>query len=368
MTAFLTTDERVQSFVAHSAGVTRADLVRELRVATPTVISAVRRLLGAGTIVEDDGPPPGSTRGRPSRRLHAPGPAPRLGLLRWSDGVARTTLIGFDGTPLAEEPLDDAGDLDAAAAQIRRLAGAAPVRAMVVSVPAPLLSTGGAQGVPSPKSDAHGFPILVENDANLAALGEQHHGGAATTGDFVYLKLTNREFGAAIVTNGRLVRGTHGYAGEIAHLQIDADGPLCACGGRGCLRSQVHSLVVDTAQAAYEHAVTFAGLAGLAATGNAGAARILHDIGRTIGRPLAQLCTFLDPATVIVDDTIGAAAEPIAAGLRSAFTTHAPPAIAAHVPVAVSTLGPSAERQGALELTREPARTGHHTGSRNGFR
>ncbi|MBB2947376.1 putative NBD/HSP70 family sugar kinase [Actinoplanes lutulentus] len=86
------------------------------------------------------------------------------------------------------------------------------------------------------------------------------------------------------------------------------------------------------------------------------ASRILHDIGRALGRPLAHLCTFLDPERVIADTTIGPAIEPIVAGIREAFTTHAPPVIARDVTISLSRLGGAAELRGALELPREAAR------------
>ncbi len=85
---------------------------------------------------------------------------------------------------------------------------------------------------------------------------------------------------------------------------------------------------------------------------------MLTDIGRTIGRPLAHLCTFLDPELLILDNTIGTAVEHIRTGLRETFTVQAPPVIAQHVRLAVGTLGAQAEVRGAIETLRERARQG----------
>jgi predicted NBD/HSP70 family sugar kinase len=79
------------------------------------------------------------------------------------------------------------------------------------------------------------YPLLVENDANLAVLAEQRFGGHGTAN---LVALTGGAgIGAGIVTDGRLLRGGRGFAGEFGHLPLVADGPLCACGRRGCLES-----------------------------------------------------------------------------------------------------------------------------------
>ena len=88
------------------------------------------------------------------------------------------------------------------------------------------------------------------------------------------------------------------------------------------------------------------------------AARMLADIGRTLGRPLAHLCTFLDPELLILDNTIGTAVDHIQRGLRETFTVQAPPVIAQNVELTIGTLGSQAEILGAIETLRERARRG----------
>jgi predicted NBD/HSP70 family sugar kinase len=80
------------------------------------------------------------------------------------------------------------------------------------------------------------YPLLVENDANLAVLAEQRFGGQAGTGNLVYLA-GGAGIGAGIISDGRLLRGGRGFAGEFGHLPIEQSGPLCGCGRRGCLES-----------------------------------------------------------------------------------------------------------------------------------
>ncbi len=78
----------------------------------------------------------------------------------------------------------------------------------------------------------------ADNDANLGALAELHHGIARGRHDVVYLKVASG-VGAGIVLGGRLHRGASGIAGEIGHVQVGEDGQVCRCGNRGCLETMV---------------------------------------------------------------------------------------------------------------------------------
>jgi predicted NBD/HSP70 family sugar kinase len=391
----MNTEERVHQFVTYSAGADRVELARELALPTPTVVSAVRRLLSDGRLVEIAAPRPQSGAGRPARMLHAAGQPPLLGLVRWDEGHLRAICYDFAGTKLSESTLSDPGPaangagLYGAIEQIFVLAKGHPAHALaavVFSVPAPFLQGSGTTTRPEVGpgnagasgtetnfpvavtddieivlSERYDVRVIMENDANLAALGEQNAGAGRDVDNFVYLKISRDGFGSALVLNGMLARGAHGYAGELAHLQMDTEGPLCACGGRGCLRSQVRSLVVDTAQAAYDEQISFADLARLAQAGDAGAARMLRDIGRQLGRPLAHLCTFVDPEVVVIDSEIGPSVDHIASGLRDVFTVQAPPVIANSCALVISELGLAAEIRGALEIPRQCARGSHRS-------
>jgi predicted NBD/HSP70 family sugar kinase len=79
------------------------------------------------------------------------------------------------------------------------------------------------------------YPLLVDNDANLAVMAEQRFGGHGSAN---LVALTGGAgIGAGIITDGRLLRGGRGFAGEFGHLPLAADGPSCSCGRRGCLES-----------------------------------------------------------------------------------------------------------------------------------
>ncbi len=81
-----------------------------------------------------------------------------------------------------------------------------------------------------------GCPVMVDNDVNLMAMGEQHAGVARTSQDFLFVKI-GTGIGCGIVVGGEVYRGTTGSAGDIGHIQVEPDGRPCACGNRGCLEA-----------------------------------------------------------------------------------------------------------------------------------
>jgi predicted NBD/HSP70 family sugar kinase len=81
-------------------------------------------------------------------------------------------------------------------------------------------------------------PVTIENEANMAALAELRHGSVRHLSSFVYLS-GGIGVGAGIVLDGRLRRGTHGFAGEVGHMVVEPGGRRCACGSQGCLETVV---------------------------------------------------------------------------------------------------------------------------------
>ncbi|MGZ4461321.1 MAG: ROK family protein, partial [Gaiellaceae bacterium] len=89
--------------------------------------------------------------------------------------------------------------------------------------------------------------------------------------------------------------------------------------------------------------------------GDGGSRRILRDLGRTIGRPLADLCTVLNPAAVIVDGALGPAGGHVVSGVRETIDRFAAPAAADAVQIALGTLGERADIYGGVALARDEA-------------
>ncbi|MBL7252701.1 ROK family protein [Paractinoplanes lichenicola] len=371
------TEQRVREYVAYSPGTDRGELAKALGLPAPTVVSAVRRLLAAGDLVETEVTRARASAGRRPRVLRLSGPPTLVGMVSW-DGVGlRATCADVEGTVMGDVALAEP-DPRRAIEQVIAIADGCEdhfLRTVVMSVPAPYLT---GRGAPQRRSLAdgdapsflitepgdlaavlsaeYGLPVVLENDANVWALGELYRGALRGRADAVSLIVTGHGFGSALIVNGALARGARGFAGELPHLQVDREGPLCACGGRGCLVFRVRDRVVASAQAAYAAPITFADLPRLATAGDPGAARMLGDVGRALGGPLAHLCTFLDPELLLVGGTLGPAAAHVVAGIREVLAVQSPPAVADNMTVVESTLGPRAELLGAIELGRLRAR------------
>jgi predicted NBD/HSP70 family sugar kinase len=82
--------------------------------------------------------------------------------------------------------------------------------------------------------DGPAYPVVVENDANLAVRAEHRYGPYAGVANLVYVN-GHAGVGAGIITDGRLLRGGLGYSGELGHVQVTTGGPPCGCGRTGCL-------------------------------------------------------------------------------------------------------------------------------------
>lgn len=78
------------------------------------------------------------------------------------------------------------------------------------------------------------YPVVLENDANAAAVGEQWLGAGRGEASFLFITL-GTGVGGGLIINGALWKGTRGKAGEFGHMVVEPDGPLCGCGGHGCL-------------------------------------------------------------------------------------------------------------------------------------
>ena len=83
-------------------------------------------------------------------------------------------------------------------------------------------------------NDRYGIPVALDNDVHAATLAEMRWGIGRESSDFIYINV-GTGIAAGIVSNGRLVRGAENYAGELGHMVVQPEGPLCPCGRRGCV-------------------------------------------------------------------------------------------------------------------------------------
>jgi glucokinase len=179
-----------------------------------------------------------------------------------------------------------------------------------------------------------GSPVVVDNDATCAMVGEWAYGAAAGTSDALMITL-GTGIGGGIVTDGRVMRGTNGFAGEVGHMVVNPAGPVCPCGRRGCweryasgsglgrlAREAAHagrlsaavSLADGDPEAVRPEHVTQAALAG-----DADARVVLEELGWWLALGLANLAEIVDPDTIVVGGGLVAAVRLVLDPVRQAF-------------------------------------------------
>lgn len=194
------------------------------------------------------------------------------------------------------------------------------------------------------------LPVSADNDANLGALAEVAFGAGRGARHAIYVKVSSG-IGAGLILGGRLHHGAIGIAGEIGHVQVNPEGPLCRCGNRGCLETVAAApALLDVLRPSHGDDLTVRDMLALARAGDHGCQRILGDAGRAVGRALADLCNCLNPDALIVGGDLGAAGEPLLSGVRESIRRYSLPAVADAVQVTAGTLGERAEVLGALAL------------------
>ncbi len=213
------------------------------------------------------------------------------------------------------------------------------------------------------------LPLVVENDANAAAWAEYRYGVAAGQPVVVIVTL-GTGIGGALIVDGTVFRGAYGIACEYGHMTVVPDGRLCACGNRGCweMYASGRALARDARELAHDSPVSAARMmklagsidaidgpvvSGAAAEGDPAALSICTNMGRWLGKGLANLAAVLDPSMFVIGGGVSAAGElllgPARQEYRHTLTGRGFRPVAAIEPVA---LGPDAGLIGAADLAR----------------
>ncbi len=158
-------------------------------------------------------------------------------------------------------------------------------------------------------------PIAIENDANAFALGEGWVGAAKGSKDYCGITL-GTGVGGGIVINGEILHGSGGMASEVGHMVIDPEGPLCGCGGKGCL--EVYASATGIRRMALEaiekgkggeilkraggkvEEITSEKVFEAAQSGDKAAQKIFNEMGRFLGLGLVNLIHLFDPEKIVI--------------------------------------------------------------------
>ncbi len=135
-----------------------------------------------------------------------------------------------------------------------------------------------------------GTPVILENDANAAALGEKWMGAGRDVNDLVLLTL-GTGIGGGVISGGRVLHGFVGMAGELGHITVVPNGNPCGCGNHGCLEKHASATAVETMAklVSLGDNLTSRQVYDLAVAGNQDARRIFESMGWALGVALAGL-------------------------------------------------------------------------------
>nr|WP_204342575.1 ROK family transcriptional regulator [Micromonospora terminaliae] len=215
----------------------------------------------------------------------------------------------------------------------------------------------------------HGCPAVVDNDVNIMAIGERHGGVAHSVDDFLFIKI-GTGIGCGIYLNGEVYRGTDGCAGDIGHIQVEPNGPMCSCGNLGCLeavfsgaalaraataaaRAEVSPALVE--RLAEKGAVTALDVAQGAVEGDVTCIQLIRDGGRRVGSVLAGLVSFTNPSMIVIGGGLAQLGHILLAEIRSVVYRRSLPLATGNLPVVLSELGPRAGVAGAAVLASDLA-------------
>ncbi len=209
------------------------------------------------------------------------------------------------------------------------------------------------------------LPVFIENNSNASALAERWFGGGSDCKDLVYINL-GEGISAGIIINDRILQGASGYAGEIGHMSIREDGPLCNCGNRGCLESicGIPALVrrakaelpiisdddalkrvwVDNGKISIDDLIKSANIK------NSYSWELLKQMSVYIGKAIANTVNFYNPKIVFIGGKMAVAAEYFMDVIRETVNTHAFPEIALSTDIRISSLKEKSGAMGACAL------------------
>ena len=210
---------------------------------------------------------------------------------------------------------------------------------------------------------ATGIPFFIDNDANVAALGERWMGAGENQPDVVFMTL-GTGVGGGIVAEGKLLHGVAGAAGELGHITVDFDQPIpCTCGKKGCLETVASATGIVNLTSRY--ADEYAGLKKLIDNGEEVTAKTVFDLAkeedelalivyrnfsRYLGIACANIGSILNPSTIVIGGGVSAAGPFLLEGIQKVYDENTFPQVRTSTKLALATLGNDAGVIGAASL------------------
>ena len=207
--------------------------------------------------------------------------------------------------------------------------------------------------------------VVIDNDVNIMAMGEQSAGEGSGVDHFIFVKI-GTGIGAGIISNGKIHRGSDGSAGDIGHICVDKNGPLCACGNKGCLEAMAAGPAI-TARALEAirngsspvlRQIAEAGGGTIrpedvntaCREGDQAALDIIRDSGQMIGDVLASLVNFFNPSHIFIGGGIANFGNHLLVAIRRAVLHRSLPLATTHLSIKFSRMGSNVGVIGAISL------------------
>jgi predicted NBD/HSP70 family sugar kinase len=355
----------------------RVELIEITGLTGPAIGGIVRRLIADGFVMEVG--QAASTGGKPRTLLQVrPDAAAAVGVQL--DAEATTYVVtDLTGSVVASATGKGVGSQEPAAAvdqithdvhELLRKCGVPRVAGVGVAAPGPLdHETGVVHDPPNFRrwrevplrdllTDRLALPVLVDNDATAAVVGERWVGAAGQVKNVACVYM-GAGIGAGLVLDGHVQRGATSNAGELGHISLDVEGPRCYCGNRGCveLYSAPRAVVTAARDAGLlpsrSRGVTadYARLCKAAVTGEPGAAGLLEHASRHLAEAVVTLVNLVDPQLVVLSGRgFAISGELHRMAIEQALSRHALARRSQHVDVRLSALAEKAGAIGAASL------------------
>ena len=357
---WISPNQNIKNFNKHSAvdlirfattGISRTDLAEEMGLTRAAVTLIVNDLLENGVILEAESR--AIPNGRPPVVLEI---NPKRGLVAAVDMGAthvNVALADFSAKIMEEIslPFDIKQGPQVCLAEVKRILqelldrygiGISEIMAVGVGVPGPVIKDAGM--VMSPPimpgwdrypirktlEEAWGCPVSLNNDAELGALGEWAYGAGRGEKNLAFIKVGSG-IGAGLIINQQIYGGTTGSAGEIGHITIEENGPLCTCGNHGCMEAfaggnaialQARKVVESGKRTLLSNIprenITAQEVAESARRGDLPSQEIIMRAGTFIGIAIAGVVNLFNPSAVIIGGGVAQAGDLLTTSIRQA--------------------------------------------------
>ena len=371
--------QRLFEAIRRLGPISRADLAKRVHLSPPTVSALIEELIGETSLLREVGVGV-SNGGRPPILLEFNADVGHMVGVDLGSRTIRFALTDLQGRVVSRRQERTRSDsCEATIEQV--LSGIESLVAESGRDPAPLFAIGiGAPGMTDVRAGRvisaanlagwtdvplrdivqarMGAPVQVDNDANMAALGERWVGTAVQASDFVFIAL-GAGVGAGIVVGGRLHRGHHWYAGEISRMTLDFREWNVDFGERGYLESRISAAAIpDWSQArplveraGHEREAAMGVIFDAARSGDAQASAVVDQLAVYLGTAVANIVSVLDPGLVVFGGGLSHGGDLLLDPVRAVVARVVP-----NVPsIVISSLGDDAQLMGSIYSAMEVA-------------